>query len=295
MKQFKGAYIGPKPHRKGLTCTVLKQWKNGPTHMASVVFSNGEYDTVRLFEDIRPLQVDERPSYIEPPELAFLRVNDISTSRSAVIASRLAKIDTRPVVNELLAANAYFEDLPYKVCPSLLTEKGVKKWLEGEWKTFPPQPKENTMKEKMERKARNLAALIQNDYTTAAVVFDDGNNLKSYTYKVPLAWNVKAGDHLVVDSPSTGLTVVRVIGVDKLPMIDADASFTYKWAVQKVDRSEHDERLTREQAFADSIVEVERTRRAEEALSSARAALGKSTKATREFDKAVKALQGEKA
>jgi hypothetical protein len=152
---------------------------------------------------------------------------------------------------------------------------------------------ERINKEKqMEHKACNLVALVQDDYTTAQVAFTTGTvSSKQYTYKVPTAWDVQAGDRLVVLAPD-GLAIVLVKNVDRVPKIDVDAGFTYKWAVQKVNMHEFTERNAKEQAFAERLAEVERIRQRDEVLENARKAYGPNTKARREFDKAVKDLKG---
>lgn len=104
-----------------------------------------------------------------------------------------------------------------------------------------------------------LHALLEN-FTTVAVRFADYNapNGKYYTYKVPTSWNVKAGDNLVVDAPSTGMTVVKVVDAHAVPQLDAGADFFYKWAVQKVDRSGYDLQAAREKLFLEQMAVVER-------------------------------------
>jgi hypothetical protein len=57
---------------------------------------------------------------------------------------------------------------------------------------------------------------------------------KKYSYKVRKDWNVVEGDVLVVDAPSSGLTVVSVEKVVEVEL-DITADFNYKWAVGKID------------------------------------------------------------
>lgn len=103
-----------------------------------------------------------------------------------------------------------------------------------------------------------LHALLEN-FTTVVVKFlDHSTNGRTYTYKVPTGWNVKAGDDLVVDAPSTGMTVVKVLEVHAVPQLDAGADFFYKWAVQKVDRTGYDLQAAREKLFLEQMAVVER-------------------------------------
>lgn len=91
---------------------------------------------------------------------------------------------------------------------------------------------------------------------------------KTYVYKVPRAWDVKQGDHLVVLSPQNGLKVVQVCHVDESPDIDLDANFDYKWAVSKVDLTEFRELTEKEKKFNDALVEVERVKQRESLVKS---------------------------
>jgi hypothetical protein len=99
----------------------------------------------------------------------------------------------------------------------------------------------------------------------------DGASAQGYTYKAPLAWNVVAGDKVIVDSPrGAGLTIATVLSVDVLPNIDVDADFDYKWLVQKVDLTEHEALVERERAFGETMLEVERTKQRESLVNSFR-------------------------
>ena len=64
-------------------------------------------------------------------------------------------------------------------------------------------------------KHKHLLALLQSDYTTIEVTFDQ--NGKRYTYKARLSEGIQEGDAVVVDSPSQGLVVVQVVAVHKVP------------------------------------------------------------------------------
>lgn len=92
----------------------------------------------------------------------------------------------------------------------------------------------------------NLQAPIDlSVFTTAQVSFSSGAS--SYTYKVPPHIQLSPLDQVVVEVGAKGMTVGRVTEVtpDK-SRIDPNAKFTYKWIVQKVDRSGYDSILSAE-------------------------------------------------
>lgn len=108
-------------------------------------------------------------------------------------------------------------------------------------------------------KQRHLLSLLQEGYTTIQVEFEGSQ--KTYTYKA--MGEIKEDDQVIVDSPFTGYTVVKVVGVDAFPRIDLDKEWTYKWIVQKIDDTEYKEIQVREKDFNDAILAVERVRQRE--------------------------------
>jgi hypothetical protein len=135
-------------------------------------------------------------------------------------------------------------------------------------------------------KQRHLLALIQNGYTTVQVRFD--NTPKTYTYKA--RGHIEVGDCVIVDTPRNGLTLAHVVGVDKLPRIDIDADFTYKWIVQRVDRTEYDRTMEQEKAFMDTLQEIERVRQRDLLMQSFRDHLPEGSAARQLFDSAVSTI-----
>lgn len=74
---------------------------------------------------------------------------------------------------------------------------------------------------------------------------------------MPADWEVVEGDHLVVDSPINGATLVEVDSVtDK--QVDLTSDFVYKWAVCKVDRTGYNERIAAEREAAATLKELRR-------------------------------------
>lgn len=135
---------------------------------------------------------------------------------------------------------------------------------------------------------KHLLALLQSGYTTIEVVFNDnGVKSKTYTYKARLEDNIQVGDRVVVDSPSKGMTVVEVTAVHKTAKIDLDAPFTYKWIVQKIDRTTYDETQVKEAEFLETMMEVERVHQRELLLSKFKDHLPEGSEARKMFESAT--------
>lgn len=101
----------------------------------------------------------------------------------------------------------------------------------------------------------NLISYLQDNVVLVECLFQGSS--KRYTYKVPADWNVVEGDHLVVDSPINGATLVEVDSVtDK--QVDLTSDFVYKWAICKVDRTGYNERITAEKEAAETLKELRR-------------------------------------
>jgi hypothetical protein len=117
-----------------------------------------------------------------------------------------------------------------------------------------------------------------------------GKRPQSYVYKVPKAWDVKAGQHLVVLDPGGDLAVVNVLRVDEAPDIDVDANFDYKWAVSKVDTTEYLALNKREKEFGGAMLEVERVKQRENLLESFRSSLPEGSEARKLFEQTTASL-----
>lgn len=160
-------------------------------------------------------------------------------------------------------------------------------------------------------KQKHLYSLIDRSYTTIEVVFPEDlekaeeaaravrkrfndetirGAFRTYTYKSPLACCVAAGDHVVVDTPSSGLRVVYVVAVHAQPEIDLDANHDYKWIVQRVDLSVYNDLNKREAEFKATMLEVERTRQREEVVASMLQHLPQGSEARAKFDAALARL-----
>lgn len=95
-----------------------------------------------------------------------------------------------------------------------------------------------------------LISLLQNA-RTCSVVFPGSN--RKYTYKVPEGMELTVDDRCVVDSPSSGLTVVQVTEVHDESGIDVEAAFKYKWLVSKVDLEGYNALLAQEKTMEEDL------------------------------------------
>lgn len=152
---------------------------------------------------------------------------------------------------------------------------------------------------------KHLYTLLDSTYTTIKVVFgkvarskpplkmergeialNETSEQSAFTYKVRKDSGIKVDDAVIVESPQNGLQIVRVVEVHDTPQIDLDAPFEYKWIIQRVDRTEHDEQVAKERQFNDTMLEVERTRIREETLNNMRQHLPEGSEARKLFDQA---------
>lgn len=112
----------------------------------------------------------------------------------------------------------------------------------------------------------HMLTLLQEGYTTVAVVFDDqGLRSKKYTYKVPLTANIQMGDAVVVEGDGI-LAIAKVDCVHDKPQIDVKAPYAFKWIVCKVDRAAYDDQMAREAQAIEMLEAAERARAKQDAL-----------------------------
>jgi hypothetical protein len=103
---------------------------------------------------------------------------------------------------------------------------------------------------------RHAFSMLDDSYRTVGVQFlgEDGDinapsiRSKTYVYKAPKTWELVAGDFALV-MVNTALKIVRICEIHAEPQIDLEAQYPYKWLVQKIDMSEYDALMTREQEF----------------------------------------------
>jgi len=105
-------------------------------------------------------------------------------------------------------------------------------------------------------KHRQLLAALQTGYTTCEVKFENTN--RHYTYKIPLSWDLQPRDQIIVESPTSGYTIVEVQGVHDEPHIDFDGQYSYKWAVCKVDDKQYKQIAEWELTFLKKLEQLER-------------------------------------
>ena len=93
--------------------------------------------------------------------------------------------------------------------------------------------------EKMESNKSNnrvLAAMLIDGIKTVECVFEGSD--KRYTYKTIL--DLKVGDKVVVNAPGNNFKIIDVVKIDNAPKLDINASFSYKWIVQKIDTEQYE-------------------------------------------------------
>ena len=101
----------------------------------------------------------------------------------------------------------------------------------------------------MQLNAKHFPELFRNDYAIAVVTFDQNGDdcvipvkrgpQKEYNYKVPTSLELKAGDKLLVCVISHGYPTYKAVTVQRVLSasegLDAEAAFSYKWAIGKLD------------------------------------------------------------
>lgn len=122
-------------------------------------------------------------------------------------------------------------------------------------------------------KTKHIAALLIDGMKTVGVRFRDTG--KVYTYKTLDDYEV--GDFAVVFTPRNTFDVVMITRVDKVPQIDVDSGLSYKWLVQRIDATQYDSLVDREQEFNNKLLEVQASKLAEQAKAALGETLGLTT------------------
>lgn len=94
-----------------------------------------------------------------------------------------------------------------------------------------------------------LASLLFDEVKTIEVQFS--GEPKRYVYKT-LDDSIVEGDSVVV-LPPKGLSIAKVTKVHSVNKIDLNAPYSYKWIVSKVDTTQYNQLLEKEEAFEDSL------------------------------------------
>lgn len=81
---------------------------------------------------------------------------------------------------------------------------------------------------------------------------------KTYTYKVPNEVKFEVGDFAVVrvEGKEPEFKVVKIVEVNCGNICDQNASFKYKWVIQKVELGKYEERLLNDKRLAAMIAEL---------------------------------------
>ena len=109
---------------------------------------------------------------------------------------------------------------------------------------------------------------------------------RTWTYLIKKDSGIVEGDFVVVVTPS-GFKVVKVVQVDAIAKIDYDADFTYKWIIQKVDTTAYEAIIKSEEAFEETMNEVERLKQRDALLASFKEYLPQDGEARRLFETAT--------
>lgn len=145
---------------------------------------------------------------------------------------------------------------------------------------------------------QHMLAFLQDNYTTVGVKFYINDSIltqgKTYTYKVLLTDDVKVGDTCVVDVNGIAKTV-QVVEVHTTPRIDTNATYPYKWIVQKVDYARYEKQVDVEGKVRDMFFEIEREQARKDFVANFKDSLEGNEKAMALFDDAIKMLNPEKA
>lgn len=95
----------------------------------------------------------------------------------------------------------------------------------------------------------------------AEQLFGDQHEQRVYTYKALKTMGLSVGDSVVVDSPKNGLVVVEVVRVDDFVDINLNSDIYYKWVVQKVDLTDHNNLKAADELFQKQAETLERQMR----------------------------------
>lgn len=106
-----------------------------------------------------------------------------------------------------------------------------------------------------------ILSLFDSGLKTVAAVFKGGSQV--YTYKTHTDFTV--GDYAIVHTPSNGFQVVQITQVHDTPDLDPDSRVDYKWIVQKLDVTEYDKLVARDEELAVKVKDAQRNAHREQA------------------------------
>lgn len=105
--------------------------------------------------------------------------------------------------------------------------------------------------------ADQIVAALQDGYISITASFWNYDTAdwhqKEYTYKALKSQGIQPGDQVVVDTPRGKTDIVIVRSVEHFPELDFNNGITYKWVIQKVDRTKYDELLNNETVLAKQV------------------------------------------
>lgn len=108
-------------------------------------------------------------------------------------------------------------------------------------------------KEEHKMKSDQIAAVLMDGVKTIGVSFGKSGP-QIYTYKT--LEDHEEGDRVVVDGAGQ-LKVAYVREIHEVAQIDIDSDFDYKWVVQKVNLTKHEEIIAKEEEFAQELLKMQ--------------------------------------
>jgi len=105
----------------------------------------------------------------------------------------------------------------------------------------------------------NVLLADREDFKFVAIVFAPYTGTNTYSYKTFL--DLTEDDYVVVETPTNGFQVVKVVKVLTPLEINFEVSYNYKWVVAKLDLTAYDEAVELEKEVL-SVVNKSKNKRA---------------------------------
>ena len=210
-------------------------------------------------------------------ELAYRRYNLLECFDAEIVSSAVEVVLTWPMPKRLDVHKPQGRKIDY-IWIDEMVMPGIPK--------SKPKPKEK--EPIMNMKNVNAISLLQTGYTTVGVEFKETPG-RIYTYKVGNNLGLKVGDEVVVDARGES-KVVTVKRVDLAPKIDLNATYEYKWVIQKVEKEAYAERLKVEEEVKETLIAVEAEHQRTKLIEKMKAHLPEESQARKMFDSAMNRL-----
>lgn len=119
----------------------------------------------------------------------------------------------------------------------------------------------------------NILLADNEDFKFVVGVFAPYTGQKGYTYKTVL--DVEVDDFVIVETPSNGFQIVKVVEVASPFDIDLNSNIKYKWVVDKLDLSHYEKCKEQEKALLQYVNRSKNKQAVEEAKQILVESLGK--------------------